>query len=119
MAKKSCYYQLNYQQQDLKKTPETQGSNLIEDKSNPVNLLWLSIREIEVVSFIHWSTKPVYKTFSLLLWDLDRFPGRLNFHISDITNPVLTLDIFSPHYIPDFYLSRFENCQQENLFKMI
>lgn len=91
---------------------------MIEDKSDLVDLLRLSIREIKAVSFAHLFTKPDYETFSLSLRDLDKFLGRPNFDIPDVLNPVPTLNVFFLHYIYDFYLSGYENRQQENLFKM-
>lgn len=91
---------------------------MIQDQSDAIDLPRLSIRNIEAVPFAHLSVKPGYETFSSSLRDLDRFLDRPGSKTSPFSDSILTSDISSSRYIPNFRLSASENCQQENLFKM-
>ena len=105
-------------QQDLGKSPKTQVSDLIQDQSDLVDLPRLSIKEIKAIPFAHLSAKRGYKSFSLSLQDLDQFLDRPGSNTPPLSDPILTPSISPSHYIPDSHLTRSENCQQENLFKM-
>lgn len=52
---------------------KTQVSDLSQNQSYAVDLFHLYIKKIEVVSFVHLSTKLDYKTFSSSIQDLNRF----------------------------------------------
>lgn len=97
-------------QQDLGKSLKTQIFDLIQNQSDLFDLFWLSIREIEAISFAHLLVKLGYRTFNLLLRDLNQFFDRSKSNTLFVSDSILTFNVFLSHYISDFYLTISKNC---------